>query len=386
MTTKLTIIMLTLALCLFKPLSPSFAEDSSYSVQNNHIVTIDSSDNNTGNSLERSLSLEEAISLAMVNNTSVKIAEEDRKKADLEASQATLTSKDIKGALNLSRAQSKYLNEKQKSAALEIAEYNYKVVLEQVKLTVIKCYNTVLEDQELVDVQKKALKRAQKQLEQAQTMFNVGTAAKTDILSAQVNFANVQTEKIAAENDLKIAFINLNKIIGIDLNTQLSLTTKASKEDTPEIDLLKSISDALLTRQDVLAAKSNLEVAEEAYKITVDYTASNTYAAKIALTEKNKASITLDNTKLQVVKDLIQAYLNIKSADITVKNLETAVEQANENVRLTNLRYNVGMATSIEVMDASIKLSDTESSYVKSIHALNLAKLIFETAKLAPLP
>jgi len=66
-----------------------------------------------------------------------------------------------------------------------------------------------------------------------------------------------------------------------------------------------------------------------------------------------KAEINLENTRNQVALDLTRAYLNALAAGKVSQSLKAGLEQARENHRLASLRYEVGVGTGLEVLQAS---------------------------------
>lgn len=347
---------------------------------------INSREPSSVNPSQKTLSLEDALKIALENNYELKKAAYDRDKADIEAEQTHKSADKIneRRGLNLSQAQAKYISEKQKVEANKIAESNYNVALEKIKLTVQSAYHSVLQARELVEVNEAALERAQKQLETAEVNFNVGTVAKVDVLAAQVGVASAKAQLISSRNNYEVAEINLKRIIGLDMDYKLDLTTKIVYVPFAVENLSSSINSAFETRLDVLSAQSNLEVAKEIYRVTVAYTAPNTYVSRVAKIELEKAELAYEDAKKQVVSDLTQAYLNILAAQEVLNSYNAAVDQAREQSRLVNLRYQVGMATSTEVLDASVKLADIQSKQIQALYSFTLAKLSYETAKKAP--
>jgi hypothetical protein len=63
---------------------------------------------------------------------------------------------------------------------------------------------------------------------------------------------------------------------------------------------------------------------------------------------------------------------------------KAGLEQARENRRLASLRYEVGVGTSLEVLQASEQLLRIGSQYVEALFNYHLTVLTFETAKVAP--
>lgn len=336
---------------------------------------------------QKPLSLEDALKIALENNYDLKKAAFNRDKAVIEADQAQDSADKIneRKGLNLSQAQTKYVSEKQKVEAKKVAEANYRVAVETMNLSVQSAYYAALQAKDLVTVNDAALDRAQKQLETSEASFNVGTVAKVDVLAAQVGVANAKAQLVIARNNYEVEEINLKRIIGLGLDNNLSLTSKIEYAPFAGEDLVNSISSAYETRLDILVAQSNLEVAKEIYRVTVAYTSPSTYVSKVANIEQQEAELDSEDVKEQVVSDITQAYLNILATQEVLNSYNTAVDQAREQSRLVNLRYQVGMATSNEVLDASVKLADIQAKSIQALYSYTLAKLCYETAKKAPL-
>ena len=71
------------------------------------------------------------------------------------------------------------------------------------------------------------------------------------------------------------------------------------------------------------------------------------------------------------------AYLNLLEAKTLIDVQRETVEQAQESVRIANLRYENGMITSVELTDAQLALSQAEANRLQSLHdyAVGLARL-----------
>lgn len=331
------------------------------------------------------LSLEEALALAAENNSDIKNSEKNWRKAIIEADQAYRAAKDIEEAQNLTFARIKYLNKNTQAKGKTLAEKTYQASLETINLQVKQKYYSVLEAAELIEVCRGELERAQKQLKNAEVAFQVGTVAKTDVLSAQVGYANAQAALTQAENTLSLAKLELNKTMGVDLHNNYELTTKVEYIPMEAIDLNKVIEEAFNTRLDVIAAQIAKEIADENYDLIKGYTAPDTFDAKTAKIDADIAGLNLEDARENVIKDLTSAYLNINAMEKTLQSLNAAEEQARENMRLVQLRYEVGMATTIDVLDASVQLSNVQAKRVNALYGYDLAKLTFATAKLAPI-
>jgi outer membrane protein TolC len=264
-----------------------------------------------------------------------------------------------------------------------VAERAYDVAFEQVKLLVKSHYLDVLKKKELVNVKQMAVERAQKQLDNANVNFQVGTVAKTDVLTAEVGLAQAKAELTAANNNLRLAEITLCTDLGLDTGTNLNLTSTIQYEAFTPVELNRVIEDSMPGHLEIAKCQAAKELADENYNITVAYSAAGTYSALLAKNSVDAAVIDLEDAKDKVIANITGSYLNVLSAEEMVNTYAASVEQAREAHRLTSLRYQVGMATSLDVLNTSVQLSNVEASRIEAIYNHYLAKLTFETSKLA---
>jgi outer membrane protein TolC len=78
----------------------------------------------------------------------------------------------------------------------------------------------------------------------------------------------------------------------------------------------------------------------------------------------------LDNIRLAVKAAHLDLQSSTKKMDVT----KTAVEQAEENLRLQRLRYREGVGTATEVLDAVTLMSTAESNSWKSLYGVKRAE------------
>jgi outer membrane protein len=95
---------------------------------------------------------------------------------------------------------------------------------------------------------------------------------------------------------------------------------------------------------------------------------STTYAVN-----QNKAQLrsTLENYQVlrqNVVKEVEQAYLDVKSGWELIRASKKALEAARENLRLAWGRYQAGVGTIIEVTDAQVQFSQADLKFVQALY------------------
>jgi len=220
-----------------------------------------------------------------------------------------------------------------------------------------------------VRVAKENVRQNRELLKQAKGFYKVGLRAKIDVTKAEANLANAEAELIRAKNLAEVAQVTLMTAMG--LKTWPYREVEDTLEVAPRLLSLEELkSQALRQRPEIRrnryqqeSDKANLRVARAGY-----YPSFNTFAAygwegsrntlddewwvgagvTFPLFEglstyhsvrqaKAQLKSTLANGEslaLQVMKEVEQSYLDVKSAWEVIKARAKAKESAAENLRL----------------------------------------------------
>lgn len=285
------------------------------------------------------------------------------------------------------------------------------------KYSAIQGYYGLLAYQELQGVYHEAVDNLQGHLDNVQAQYNVGTKAKVDVLSSDVSLANAKTTAITADNNVAIAESNLNNILGLPLETKLNLADHQLPFDTYNISLQEATDYAMKYRPEVLQAaiavqeaERNIDIANAGNRPTVAITGGNDWAdntfpgidankrswkvaagvtyslydggatkAKVNQAKQDLlvARETEQKTREAVQLEVKQAYLNIRSAAQKVEETQTVVDQARENYRIQNIRYQAGVGINLDVLDAQLSLNEAQVNHIQALYDYNvgIAKL-----------
>lgn len=285
------------------------------------------------------------------------------------------------------------------------------------KYSAIEGYYGLLAYQELQGVYHEAVDNLQGHLDNVQAQYNVGTKAKVDVLSSDVSLANAKTTAITADNNVAVAESNLNNILGLPLETKLNLADHQLPFDTYNISLQEAMDYAMKYRPEVLQAaiavqeaERSIDIADAGNKPTVAITGGNDWAdntfpgidankrswkvaagvtynfydggatkAKVNQAKQDLlvARETEQKTRESVQLQVKQAYLNIRSAAQKVEETQTVVDQARENYRIQNIRYQAGVGINLDVLDAQLSLNQAQVNHIQALYDYNvgIAKL-----------
>ena len=93
-----------------------------------------------------------------------------------------------------------------------------------------------------------------------------------------------------------------------------------------------------------------------------------------------KAEETYRNTVDSVNLDVRSNYLGLRKAEKRISTTKLAVEQADEDYRIAQLRYMSGVGTNTDVLDAQVALTQAKTNYTQALYDYNTSKTALETS------
>jgi outer membrane protein len=317
------------------------------------------------------------------------------------------------GGLNLA-------NYRLQKLGVDVSKTNVDIVKRDVVLQVRAGYFNILRTLKLRDVAEQTVKQFRAQLDVANAFFEVGLVAKNDVLQAEVSLANAMQGLIRAENDLALAKSSFNTLLRRDINTRFEVVDILEYRPFP-MTFEESLKEAMERRQEIKTADLVVRQAQEGVKIarsaffptvtlggnynrsadtpglqgefaserwTVQTVASFTLwnwgftqykvgesKVQVAQAQDTKGQI-LDSVTLEVKQD----YLNMMTAERNVSTSSKAVEQAEENLRMTEERYRYQVSTATDVLIAVTLLDQARTNYYSALADFNIARSQLERA------
>ncbi len=216
-----------------------------------------------------------------------------------------------------------------------------------------------------------------------------------DYLQAKVTLSNARLNLIKAENSLKIAQSALNLLLNrnINLPVRAEITFHLHPLSRP-LSYYQSI--ALSFRPDLKAAITRVQQTRSMIRLTksryyphvamsINYrdlsdeslendSASILVTANWSIFEWNKRKWEVNEKKAKleqailmesqlkqlILQEVKTAYLNVCESFKRIQTIRDAVKQAEENLRINNVRYSEQVATSTDVIDAQTLLLRTQ--------------------------
>lgn len=309
------------------------------------------------------------------------------------------------------------------SMGLDVAKFRELITRQDVILDAKNAYFSILKAAKLVDVAEDNVKQITAQKEVAENMYQVGMSPLNDLLQSQVQLANAKQQLITAINNLDVAKSQFNTLLRRPVNTPVAIADIL--DYTPiEQDINYCLAYAEDNREEIDVADIEVQIAEKDYNLTKrDYyptvnltgtltqrgtdwdvnggegiadkefwdiraTATwdfwewgrTTYGvreklSRIAQAKYRKDQI-LDNIELQVK----EAYLRTKESEKNITTVEKAIEQARENLRITEERFKEQVSTATDVLVAQTLLVETMTNYYNALYDYKIAKAVLYRA------
>jgi outer membrane protein TolC len=92
---------------------------------------------------------------------------------------------------------------------------------------------------------------AERHLELAQTRFSAGSAARLDVLRAEVELANARAKLIRARSAAAVAYSALRTVLSLPPDERLQLA--GTLEEVPSLPAAPALASAILARADIRA-------------------------------------------------------------------------------------------------------------------------------------
>lgn len=304
------------------------------------------------------------------------------------------------------------------------AKYNLLTTEEAVReskhLTVFntkKAFYGVLLAREFVKVAEEAVDVAEKHFRNVKSLYEVGMASKFDLLRSEVQVANLKPQLIKARNNMKIAELGLRTLLGIDLSQPIEVKGDLAFEPY-EPDLEKSLTVAIANRPEISQLGYQKQMAREMVKLArssnlPSLALSGTYnfwadkfifqrdnwqsyyavnlvltvpifngfatSAKVAQSKSmiKELELTQRGAEEMIKFEVRQAILNLQEARESLLSQEKNVEQAQESLRIAELNFSEGLATTLDVSSAQAALTQAKTNYTQALYdyVISLAQL-----------
>jgi len=290
----------------------------------------------------------------------------------------------------------------------------------QLTLRVTEAYADVLAAQALEEVARQSVERVQVVLKTAKARLEAGVAPRFDVLRAEAELAAAQEQLLTAQNAVALAKAALNQLLGRPTNAPIEVAP-LPEPITPSSEALQTetfLTQALAHRPELRSAEAQIQAAQERvnfakadknpllflssnYQRQTETGFSRDYAWSVNLIVQfpifdsgrresvlqeqeallQQALAQREQLQRQIALEVEQAVRNYQVALQRLNTARAALASAEEAFRLARVRYEAGVGTQVEVLDAQVALTQARANEVRALYDAHkaFARLVYAT-------
>ena len=303
-------------------------------------------------------------------------------------------------------------------AELGIDQSEMELELERLGLAlkVKEAYFDILIADKGVEVARKEVESLQSNVKVARSFYQVGMIPINDLLKAEVELADAQQNLVKVRNASWLARSTFNTVLSRPINEVVDVEDILTYKPVPK-DFEEYFDKALKERPEIKLIDINIRQADQQIRLaksgnypeialTYDYikegddpsvSGSSFHDAgrwealtvlswtfwewgKTYYSAREKESLKVELTLIRrdledsIGLELKRAVLDLETAEKNIPTTRKAVEQGEENLRVSEERYKAQVTTITEVLDAQTLLTRARVNYYRALYDHNLAK------------
>lgn len=288
---------------------------------------------------------------------------------------------------------------------------------EELRLDISNSYYDIQQAGEEIRIAQAAVTNAQRSLQDAQALERAGLGTRFDVLRSQVQLANATQNLTQALSQLRIAQRQLAQQLSLPPNANIAAADPVVAAERWPLGLEETIIRAFdnraelaqqLAQRNISQARRRIALAELGPQVSLfanynvvsdledNFSPEDNYAvgarvglnlfdggaarARAAQEEANIeiAETQFANTRDQVRFQVEEAYNQLQANFENIQTASVAVEQAEESLRLARLRFQAGVGTQLDVIEAETELTEAQSNQLQAILNYNRALAALE--------
>ena len=354
---------------------------------------------------ELTVTVEQAVELAMQNNIQVHQAERTLAQAErsnrnswnsaspsISAStslqiplmeNAMTKSKDmsvsVSGSASLRLTPSLYTSIRSAKLQLEQGEITYEDALRSVELNVRKIFYSLLLSEQTIETQKRSMEAAKRQYETNLAKYNRGQLSELDLFTSQVNYESKMPAVESQENQLVNSMESFKQLLGVNRDVKLNLKGSLEgfsnfDEEKVQVNLSEISAIKKLEKQIETTENQLLATRFGAYGPTL----SASYSIGAGQTLKEGQEFKMTNHAVTVgVAIPLDGYLPWSNGAMSIANQKDSLASLKENLEAQKRTTQLSIENSLRTIRQA-------KSQLKSLEATaNLAQKTYDLTQIA---
>ena len=305
----------------------------------------------------------------------------------------------------------------QRGAAIRTAEkqlrndeLDLESITEQARFETSRDYYNLQNSDAQVEIQKAAVEDATQTLKDAQLLEKAGLGTRFDVLRAEVELAQAEQRLTTAIANQNISRRQLAETLSVSHSTDLSTADAIEEAGTWDLELAETIVQAFKNRAELEQFLLQREISDEQRTIALsqtrptlsanaNYDLNNDFEDDIDFTDSYSVGLNVQwrlfdggaaragarqaekdgeiaetqfaNQRNQIRFAVEQAFFQLKSNQNNIGTATKEVELAEESLRLARLRFQAGVGTQTDVIEAQTQLTTARGNLLSSITDYN---------------
>ncbi len=273
---------------------------------------------------------------------------------------------------------------------------------EEVIQNTISAYSNLYKSLKTIDLIKENLKQQQQRVTDFSNLEKNGLIARNDLLKAQLQQSNIELSLLDAQNNYNIACINMNLMLGLPEDASLLPDSNGFIKQYEEGSIVQWEEAAMKNRKDFealsyreKAAKASIKSTKGEYYpglaltggliaadipnvVTINSAANIGVGLKYDMASLWKTGAKVDAAKARLhqleanegmLNDRVhlqinQSYQNYILSRRKIDVYQKAIEQANENYRITKNKYDNNLVNTTDLLDADVAQLQANLNYM----------------------
>jgi outer membrane protein TolC len=278
-----------------------------------------------------------------------------------------------------------------------------------VQENVVSAYYNLMRSQLLLKVAEEAESVAREQLERTQALYELGSAARSDVLKSQVQHGNTRLDLVRARNNERQSHVDLEYTMNLTTSVEFDIDTTVIQIGSDQVEFETERARALAERENLLSLRHREQAADRrvwaargALLPTLDFQYSwsrsrSTSAFRFGAAEnanrqwsffanwnvwdryQNYASIaqarasarqsefSRRQAELDAIREVRQLVNSLGEARERLAVARENVARSREDLRLAQEKFRVGAGTILDTITAESDLTSTRANEVQAV-------------------
>jgi len=295
-----------------------------------------------------------------------------------------------------------------------VVQMDYFEIEQRVLFDTKRAYNEVLRAKGMVSVYQEAKRKIELNLKDVESQHESGLVKRTEVLSVKAKILQMEQNLMKAENRYDLAITLFNRVLGIDLETEVNLEDVNDTKSMHTGDMSMALAEAYSNRPDWKAMEARVKMVESELNLAKvqrhplldirgDYTWSDEdfppsegkwgvyIIGRFALydgsfTEERikgrEAQLRLirlirDKLETQIAFEVKRAFMDMEESEKLLKMAKKNVDEVARNLEVIKEQFKKGQATSVDVIEMEMALVEAKSNYIQTRYAHHLARAQF---------